>query len=438
MSKLGIDFGSSYTTISWINPLSGKPEAVKFNGDGSVKCPSVILGLSHGLMFGYNAYLYLEEANKLPPNERIEILSNFIPSIKRVLDPEMSEYLSGKRYTHKQLLCEYFKYIGKLVHEHCGVEYGFDDVIFSHPVNFEQNKIELIRDSLLEAGFHVTGQKHEPLSAIDGFSLDHQINEDECVMVFDFGGGTIDVAVVQKKFGKLHTVCEPQGNSACGGNDIDYILYENVRKNIKAEYSFDISNNGMVDLGILYSCRRLKEYFSDSLDCHDTSILLVNDGRIINHKYKLSRQSFNNLISPKINEAIHVAELAVQNAQDKDYNIDKILLIGGSSRIQLVRELLQELCPKSIVETCGDKDIVVALGNISVQVCSNSYENEIVQDSPIIEDNTDVYELQGLIDRNKFIKCKHCGSMQCYKIIGKSGYHCLDCHQNSKNITITF
>jgi len=364
MSKLGVDFGSSYTTISWINPLNGKPEAVKFNGDGSVKCPSVILGLSHGLMFGYNAAVYLEEANKLPHSERIEILSNFILSIKRVLDPNTAEYLSEKRYTHQQLLCEYFKHLGSLVREHCGVEYHFDDVTFSHPVKYEQSKIELIRRSLIDAGFHVTNQKYEPLSAIDGYSLDHQINEGECILVFDFGGGTIDVAVVQKKFGELHTVCEPQGNSACGGNDIDYILYENLRKIIKQGFSFDISNNGIVDMGILNSCRRLKEYFSDSLEYHDTPILLVNNGKIINYRYKLSRQTFNSLISPKIDEAANVANLAVQDARSKGYNIDKILLIGGSSKITLVREYLQTLCPQSIVETCGEKDIVVAIGNV--------------------------------------------------------------------------
>lgn len=364
MSKLGIDFGSSYTTISWINPLNGKPEAVKFNGDGSVKCPSVILGQPHGLMFGYSASLYLEEVNKLPTNERFEILSNFIPSIKRILNPNSLEYLSGKRYSHMELLSGFFKHLRKIIREHCGATYDFDDVTFSHPVRYEQNKIELIRDSLLEAGFNVTNQKFEPISAIEGYSLDHQINEGDCFMVFDFGGGTIDVAVVQKKFGELHTVCEPQGNCACGGNDIDYILYENLRKIINKEYSFDISNEGIVDMGILYSCRRLKEYFSDSLDYHDTSILLVNRGKIVNFKYKLSRQSFNNLISPKIDEAISVAELAVQDAQSKGYFINKILLIGGSSKITLVYDYLQTLCPKSIVETCGDKDIVVALGNV--------------------------------------------------------------------------
>lgn len=438
MSKLGIDFGSSYTTISWINPLNGKPEAVKFNGDGSVKCPSVILGQPHGLMFGYSASLYLEETNKLPSNDRIEILSNFIPSIKRILNPKSSEYLSGKRYTHKELLIEYFKHLGTIVHEHCGSTYDFDDVTFSHPVSYEQNKIELIRNSLLDAGFNVTNQKYEPLSAIEGYSLEHQINEGECFMVFDFGGGTVDVAVVQKKYGELHTVCEPQGNSACGGNDIDYILYENLRKIIKKEYSFDISNDGIVDLGLLYSCRRLKEYFSDSLDCHDTSILLVDNGKIVNYKYRLSRQSFNNLISPKINEAINVAENAVRDAQNKGYIINKILLIGGSSKITLVCEKLQELCPQSIVETCGDKDIVVALGNISHHVSSQSFEKEITPVSPSVDDNKDEYEQQNLVDKTKFIKCKHCGSIQCYKIIGRVGYHCIECHRDSKNIIITF
>lgn len=88
MAVLGIDYGSSYTTVSWINPRHGKPEAVKFNGDGSVKYPSVILGYNNGLVSGYQALNYLEEVDKLPSEIRFEMLANFIPSLKRILSPK--------------------------------------------------------------------------------------------------------------------------------------------------------------------------------------------------------------------------------------------------------------------------------------------------------------------------------------------------------------
>lgn len=93
MANLGIDFGSSYTTVAWQNPLNGKPEAVKFNGDGSVKLPSAILVTNFGLIIGFQALNYLEDVYKLPNDVKIEILSNFIPSIKRILNPDITETL---------------------------------------------------------------------------------------------------------------------------------------------------------------------------------------------------------------------------------------------------------------------------------------------------------------------------------------------------------
>lgn len=96
MATLGIDYGSSNTTVAWINPRHGKPETIKFNGDGSVKYPSVILGYEKGFVSGYQALNYLVEVDKLPPEERIEMLANFIPSLKRVLDPNGVEFIFVK------------------------------------------------------------------------------------------------------------------------------------------------------------------------------------------------------------------------------------------------------------------------------------------------------------------------------------------------------
>ena len=427
MASLGIDFGSSYTTMSWINPRHGKPETVKFNGDGSVKFPSVILGTESGLELGYSALSYLEEVNKLTNEERFEILSNFIPSIKRVLDPNAIEILGDKKYTHVQLLTHFFGCLKELANAHCGTEIGFDEVTISHPVEFESAKVNLLTQSLFNVGFRKVKTKLEPIAAVSGYSIDHVINEDEGILVFDFGGGTIDVTFVKKHNKSLCLLCEPKGNSMCGGQDFDMLLYEDLRRRIYTKYQKDISANGLIDYGMLNSCRRLKEHFSGPNDSYDTSVIFVNKNKIFTYKYKLNRETFNNIIYQKASDAVNVAKVILDQVKQKELNITKVLLIGGSSQLTLIRNMLQDLLPNTPLDTCGEKDVAVALGNIM---------EETVNIEP---PGPEIQPIDGL-NYERSITCKNpdCKSSRCYKKIDKPGYHCMDCGWEGKNIVVVY
>ena len=212
-----------------------------------------------------------------------------------------------------------------------------------------------------------------------GYGIDHDIPEEQGILIFDFGGGTIDVAYAKKHHDSLRILCEPKGDKSCGGQDIDMLLYENLRKKLIAEFDMDISRGNMVDLGMLNSCRRLKEYFSDSNDVHETSIVFVKDGKINTFKYKLNRESFNNIIYPKVTDAINVAKAVIKQAEAKHLKINKVLLIGGSSQLTIVRQMLTELLPDTTIDTCGEKDVAVALGNIA--------EEQIIIDPPRHHEN---------------------------------------------------
>lgn len=365
MAALGIDFGSSYCTVSWINPQSGKPEAVKFNGDGSVKLPSVLLSTEDGFILGFQAASYLEEINKpgFPYEQRIELMANFIPSLKRNLDPGISEYFYDKEFSHLELLKIFFSYLIDQAKLHCGHGYNIDNICFSHPVDFHHSKVLLIKQAIQEIGYNNVSSIYEPVAAIKGYGIEHKINENDGILVFDYGGGTIDVAFVKNIHGELQVSTPPKGNRLCGGQDIDNLLYENLRTRIKKELQFDISENG-IDHTIMSNCRRLKEKFSGANDAYETVILLFVNGKLYQYKYRLSRESFDNIIYPKVCEAINVVKQVVQDIKKKKYNIDKVLLIGGSSRLTLVRQQLSALLENVPVETCGESDIAVALGNI--------------------------------------------------------------------------
>lgn len=366
MSTLGIDFGSSFCTVSWLNPKNGKPEAVKFGGDGQVKFPSVMLYIDGSFKMGFQASSYLDAlAQQLPAEKRMDLLANFIPSLKRIMEPGMREEFSNKSFTHEELLRIFLAELIEKAKSHCGAGFEVDKIAFSHPVNYSDAKIQMTSDAFRELGYTKIQPVFEPISAVKGYAIGHKIEEGDGILVFDFGGGTIDVAYVKKTQGKLQIVTVPKGNSSCGGQDIDFLLYDNLRTRILNEMHHDISEQGIVDQIVLKSCRWLKEQFSEKGDTYGTNIGIVCQGKFQTYNYRLSRESFYSIISPKVDEAIGVAKQVVQAVKNNGHSINKVLLIGGSSRLTLVRQQLEVLLENVPIDTCGESDIAVALGNIA-------------------------------------------------------------------------
>jgi molecular chaperone DnaK (HSP70) len=327
-------------------------------------------------------------------------------------------------------LSEFFKFLFGQIQEHCGEEFHIDGVCFSYPVEFEQAKIELIRDAILNLGYEVSNEQMEPIAAVIGFAQNHTIHDNECVLVFDFGGGTIDVACVQNRANGFRLVSKPSGSNTCGGQDIDMLIYNDIEKKIKSQTGLEITNHGMVDYSILNSCRRLKELFSGNNPLYEISVPLVVNGTFRTFRYSLNRESFNNIVYPKVTEAISIAKKVYSETVSKGYEVDKILLIGGSSKLTLISELLSSNFPNKPIETCGEKDIAVALGNL----LSCADEQQIPEKSGKEEKVKDIPNL----NKERSITCRQCGSKSCYKLQDEPGYYCLDCGWKGKNIIVHF
>lgn len=433
MATIGIDFGSSYTTVAWFNPATGCHEAICFNGDGSVKMPSTILYSNGGLIIGYQAQSYIEDVFKLPNEVKLSILSNFVPSLKRILNPNASEYIGDKVYSHSELLVEFFKYVISQVRDHCGNDFQVTSVSFSYPVDFEASKITLIRNAFLELGLSIKSENFEPIAAINGYLRNHKLKANDNILVFDFGGGTIDVACINYNGATTQIVCEPKGSYTCGGQDFDQLIYDDLQKKIKNKTGIDISANGIIDYSILNSCRRIKELFSGENEVYEIAIPLIHNEKFQNFRYSLNRESFENIIYPKVAEAILIAKQVKNASESNGYEINKVLLIGGSSRISLVTKLLKNLIPNASIETCGEKDIAVSLGNLLICEPIQTEDKNLLK-----EENTKKVNIN--FDATRSIKCKNpdCGSSKCYKLVDELGYICIECGWKGKNITVRF
>ena len=372
MATIGLDFGSTYCTMSWINPKSGKVEPIKMTeGDGSVKYPSLIIGTLLELKVGYSAVHYADMLPNLSADEQMKAIASTVKCIKQVMSPDGTEILNKKKYTHKALLVQLFKSLKKQAEVHIGNGTVVDSVIFSYPVEMSESKKKLIQDSLMEAGLYTLDKVEEPVAAVYGYEAEHEVKNGTGILVFDFGGGTTDVAYVSKQMDHLAVSVQPRGNNTCGGQDLDAILYEYFRAEIKKTHAgADITQKGfMRNIGVLNFCRFMKEQLCISQQSQAFVRTVLINGNAVDYEFRLSYSKFNELISPKVNEAVQVAKTVQNDVLQKHKPIHKILLIGGSSQIPLVQDLLGKLGDCS-VESCGEKDVVVALGTLRYAIAN--------------------------------------------------------------------
>ncbi len=364
MNTIGIDFGTSNTTVAWLKEGESKPSVVVYPENQGGKIPSLLLKMTNGWSAGFEADMNMQAIHYASKDDIVNIQSRFVQGLKRYLNAEAVEFYDDQEYSHLDLLIEYFKYVLDRSEANCD---NAAKLVFSYPIGFQDSNIKLIHSAFERLGFHDIECIKEPLAAVYGYELENTIDEGEGILVFDYGGGTTDVCYVQKRGGNLITPIEPNGNLHCGGLDVDKALFKHFHKQILREHKVDVTE-GISNLFLSRACRILKEKFSNHADTHRVPCLILSEGKSINYTLQLTRDAFNTIIYNKVCEAVRTAESVVAKARQNNYPIDKVLLIGGSSRIDLVHERLENLIPHAQICSCGTQDVAVVLGNAAKDI----------------------------------------------------------------------
>ena len=222
-----------------------------------------------------------------------------------------------------------------------------NDVIITVPAAFSSLQNEATKKAASLAGFRNVILLQEPIAASIAYGAEPNSKE-QYWMVFDYGGGTLDVSIVSTFDGRL-TVINSEGDNYCGGSDIDRLIYENIVKP-KLEKSYNISNLPRFDRACVEEAEKAKIDLSSS---KEVSIFvpedqLDNDGNYIelDEPIEITRDEFDALIEKTVDRCIEIAKKALEGAAKKDginiEKISKILLVGGSTFIPLVRNKLKE------------------------------------------------------------------------------------------------
>lgn len=344
MSVIGIDFGTSFCTASWVNPKTNVPEAIKFpNAVNYYKIPSVVLFTSKGApIVGYKAYQQLENAASATDSNLLQ--SRTVTSIKR----KMQRDGSCLGYSHQSIIALILSHVVEEARKAVAFSEQPDRLVLTHPVIFDEWKKTMLKAAAVEAGFKPENITllEEPVSAALAYIMSNPQVKVQGALVYDFGGGTFDVAYVQIDHqGKPLMPIAPDGDPLCGGDDIDLLIYDNYDKLAVQQHHRHLTVNPLeADLAFLSECRREKEVLTSLPNEQFKPFLPVMEEHSLERcEWKATKADYDKLIAPIIDTTITKTSSMLNAIRQKQLPLDVVLLIGGSSRIPQVHGRLAEI-----------------------------------------------------------------------------------------------
>lgn len=351
-AAFGIDLGTTNSVISQL--VDGRPVPIPI--DGSPIVPSVVL-------YGDTATLVGREARNL------ELLypEATVRSVKRRMGQEYTYQVHGRTLPPEEISAEILRALKRGAEEYTGC--AVHEAVITVPAYFNdaQRRATLRAGEL--AGLHVPRLLNEPTSASLIYDQVHGTDpavhglkdDNEVVLIYDLGGGTFDVSVLDV-FEGIREVRATCGNSALGGDDFDEVVLRILLDWLKANHGVDPRD----DPRAMARLRRLSEDTKIRLS-KETAVALREeflthqDGKSVHLDLTLTRRQLEEGIRSLLEPTIELAQQAVRDAGLTKEALSRICLVGGSTRIPLVRSLLQDAFPCEIHEEI-DPDLAVGLG----------------------------------------------------------------------------
>jgi GTPase Era involved in 16S rRNA processing len=345
---LGIDFGTSKSTMAWLNPRTGQAEIIK-NAEGEEKTPSVVYFGADGALVGTPAENMLEEE---------EQRGRVVVSVKRSIARSMRIALSGGGLiTPLEVVVEILKKL-KRDAEKGHFKETVERVVLTCPAAFSEAERDALVDAATRSGFHTVELLEEPVAAALAYAQ-AGLKVEGHVLVYDLGGGTFDLAVLARDATGFRSALAPKGLRACGGDDFDRALYDHCDELARQILQRSLSGNDTIDLQFLRLCRLRKESLTERDRCEFSTYLPGG----VRFKHAVERSTFEGLISRHLEETVRLTRSVVDEARDSGHAVATVVLIGGSSRVPLVqRLLLQDAHLPVEPQRWQQQDVAVALG----------------------------------------------------------------------------
>ena len=344
MSKIiGIDLG---TTNSCVAVMEGKDPKVIPNPDGGRTTPSVVAFKDDEIIVGNAA------KNQLLTNP------NVVSSIKRLMGTSEKVNLKGKDYTPQEISAMILQYLKTYAEDYLGEP--VKEAVITVPAYFNDAQRQATKDAGTIAGLDVKRIINEPTAAALAYGVD-KLDKDMKIMVYDLGGGTFDVSILELGDG-LFEVLSTNGDTHLGGDDFDNIIVNWLLDQFKAEHGIDLSSDKVAMQRIKEAAEAAKINLSSTLKT-DISLPWITAGPNgpLHMDATLTRAKFNELTKSLVDKTIIPIENALRDAKLTARDIDEVLLVGGSTRIPAVQEAVKKATGKDPNHSVNP-DEAVALG----------------------------------------------------------------------------
>ena len=344
MSKIiGIDLG---TTNSCVAVLEGGEAKVIANAEGERTTPSVVAFKDGKIIVGGAA------------KRQMVINPDTIRSIKRLMGTDKKVKANGKEYTPEEVSAMILGDLKKTAESYLGEK--VDRAVITVPAYFNDAQRQATKNAGKIAGLSVERIINEPTAASLAYGLDKQ-EQTQTILVYDLGGGTFDVSILELGDG-VFEVKSTSGNNHLGGDDYDQRIVDFLVEEIKNEHGVDLSGDKMAMQRLQDAAEKAKKDLS-GMTMTQISLPFLAQGKdgVINFETSLSRAKFESLTDDLTESTLEPVRKALKDAKLSASDIDKVLLVGGSTRIPKVQELIKKELGKEPSKGVNP-DEVVAMG----------------------------------------------------------------------------
>lgn len=326
MSKIiGIDLG---TTNSCVAVLEGGEAKVITNPEGERTTPSVVAFKNGERIVGAAAK---RQALTNP---------NTVSSIKRLMGTAKKVEAEGKKYSPEEISAMILSYLKDYAESYLGETVS--KAVITVPAYFNDAQRQATKNAGKIAGLEVERIINEPTAAALAYGLDKQ-DKNQTILVYDLGGGTFDVSILELGDG-VFEVKSTSGNTHLGGDDFDNCIMDYLIKEFKKENGVDLSKDKLAMQRLKEISEKAKKDLSGMTSTQISApfISQSKDGQPLHLDMTLTRAKFEDLIEDLVESTLDPVHKALKDAGLKKDDIDKVIMVGGSTRIPMVYDLVKK------------------------------------------------------------------------------------------------
>ena len=344
MSKIiGIDLG---TTNSCVSVMEGGEAKVITNPEGNRTTPSVVAFKDGEIVVG-------EAAKRQAVTNK-----DTVSSVKRLMGSSEKIHANGKTYTPQEISAMILQYLKKYAEEYLGEP--VTKAVITVPAYFNDAQRQATKDAGKIAGLDVERIINEPTAASLAFGID-KTDKEQKVLVFDLGGGTFDVSIIDMSEGTFE-VLATAGDNHLGGDDFDNVIVDWMADEFKKQYNIDLKADRMALQRMKEAAEKAKKDLSGTLQAHiSLPFISANQSGPLHFETDLTRANFDKMTKFLVDRTVVPVKQALKDADLSPNDLNQVLLVGGSTRIPAVQEAVKKELGKEPNKSVNP-DEVVAMG----------------------------------------------------------------------------